>query len=244
MAFRTAHTSEQALATAVAARMADQGIRFPAVFPYNRYESAHSVWWLSFHGLPAHAFVKLFVGRTELDGPLRVGLVVERGYAAGDIVKASQRFSDEWDWHVITHRMREPAFLRLLSANKEHKVRVRAHASQGTGPKGPSHYLSFQPEPWRRTQEGPDGSMTRLLGSVSGASSLPALLDGIEAIPKEQLRFTWVDLYTCVALQPARPGDDRVRLDEKLVDEFLLPLAWWAWPALAPASPSEAAESE
>jgi hypothetical protein len=232
MAYRTAHMAERPLALAVAERLATHGFRFPAVFPYNRFDAEHTIWWMSFKASPAHAAAKVFVGRLEKGGALRAGLVVEKGFEH-ELVAASQRFDQGWDWHAVTARMREKAYLDLLAAQAAHKPRLRVHAFQGQPPQVHAHYLSFQVSPWKRTLDGPEGTTNRVMGAVADAAGPGALLDGLMTLSGHA--FTWYDLYTCVQLHPARAGDDPVRLDERLVDDFLAPLCRLVWPGLAKA---------
>ena len=67
---------------------------------------------------------------------------------------------------------------------------------------------------------------------MADAAGMPALVDALESNP--QRAFCWYDLYVTAPLGRAHTSDDPVALDERLVEDLLLPLVRWAWPGLAP----------
>lgn len=229
---RTAHTTEADLARALARELRERGAAFPAVFPYNRFDHERSTWWLATKGSPAFASAKVSVTRDH-EGQLEVGLVVEKGYETPDskLVPAAQRMGPDWDWHALTPEMREQGFAQVLAALAPHGLRVRVHASP-MGARRASDMLVYWPKPWSRQAYLSDSPASKPLATVADAASMAALIDALESNP--QRAFCWYDLYISAPLGRARASDDPVVLDERLIDELLLPLVRWAFPGLAP----------
>lgn len=228
----TAHTTEADLARSLAHELEERGVHFSAVFPYNRFDHEHSTWWLSTQGSPAFAVTKVCVTRDH-ERQLEVGLVVEKGYEVPDpkLVPATQRLGPTWHWHTLTPKMRERDFANVLESLAHLGLRVRIHASP-MGTRRASDMLLFWPKPWSRKAYLSDSPASKPLATVANATSMPALIDGLQANP--QRAFCWYDLYLTAPLGHARASDDPVTLDERLVDALLLPLLRWALPGLVP----------
>ncbi|MEN0066655.1 MAG: hypothetical protein AAGA48_31265 [Myxococcota bacterium] len=235
---RQPHDSTQAIAKALAQELRGRDRVFPAVFPYNRYDSTDSTWWLSREGSPAHPIAKLCVRRpTPLD-PIEVGFVVEKGLQDEGGVGHPMKFwldgVRDWDWTPVTQRMRGPRFGELVERLAEHRPQVTLEApALGAMPTQTQQYerrvkdwVVFDAHQWKVINQ---SAMVTIgpLASTLDATSMTEFLS--KATQATNAAFYWYDLSVTVPLAPREPTDDRTQLTEDLVTDVVMPILDF-WP--------------
>ena len=221
---KTARRTAEALAKAAARRLEAGGYKFPAIFPYNRFEHERSPWWLSFKGSPAFSAAKLYF--RHRDRGFECGMVLEKGYEGEAANKKQHRLDDSWDWHRYTPLMKQASFQSILEhlGPVDGRVHISAHPPVGRA----SERLTFSTSPWDQLDHKIESKGTQPLATVVENTGLPDLITRLQGNPSRA--WWWYDLYIGAPVEIVAADESRFEFDDEIVDEVLLPLAEWLWP--------------
>ena len=199
--YYTSCSSSELLAKKIHTELHIEGIRFPQLFPYNRFSTDSSAWWACEKGtIPAYSRMKLCFTPTNYNGmkAFFVGVGVEKGFGQQHGT-ANQKMTTDWDWFDYISKIRSKRFEVI---EKQCSDWFGSVASTLLDPK----------------------LRNRIERKVYTKEELVSCVDVIEN--HRQKEWFWCDLYIGAMLIV----DESKENEEQFISSFLIPMVQFFWP--------------